>query len=452
MKYCFTGEKICIPETKRPRVVVVGGGFAGMALVKRLKNKPVQVVLIDRNNFHMFQPLLYQVATCGIEPDNIAFPLRKQFNGYRNFLFRMAQVQAIDPEHNNLLTDIGEIDYDFLVLATGSCNNFFGMKQVAEKALGMKTVQQALDIRSMLLQNLEKAVVTCDMDERDALTNFVIVGGGPAGVETAGALAEFKKYIVPKDYPELDTSLMKIYLVEAGPRLLPALSGKASESAYRSLQRMGVIIRLNTLVSDYDGKYVNVKDGNPILSRGVIWTAGVNGQAPAGLREETLSRGKRLKTDRFNRVEGYDNIFAIGDLAYMPTEDYHNGHPMVAQVALQQGKNLGKNLLRHLQGKPMVPFEYKDKGSLATIGRKRAVAEIGNLKTNGYFAWLLWSVVHLVSISGFRNKLQVGLNWLWSYLTYDQGNRLIIRKFTIEDEANHPVKPNILSNPKIKSS
>ncbi len=444
MKYCFTGEKICIPETSLPRVVVVGGGFAGMSFIKQLKNKAFQIVLIDRNNFHMFQPLLYQVATCGIEPDNISFPLRKEFNGYKNFFFRMANVLAVDTVNHNVLTDIGEIDFDYLVLATGSCNNYFGMQAVAQHTLGMKTVQEALDIRSLILQNLEKAVITCDLNERDALSNFVIIGGGPAGVETAGALAEFRKYIVPKDYPDLDASLVKIYLIEAGSELLASMSKKASESTYRALDKMGVILLLNTKVLDYDGKKVIIDAGNPISSRSVVWAAGVKGQAPEGFDQEIYTKGQRLKTNLFNRVEAFENIYALGDLAAMASSQYKNGHPMLAQVAIQQGRCLGKNFQRQLQGKSFLPFHYNDKGTMATIGRKKAVAEIGRIKTNGFLAWLLWSLVHLVSISGFRNKLIVGLNWIWSYITFDQGNRLIIRKFTVAvasiEEKPNPIK------------
>jgi NADH dehydrogenase len=425
------GNEICLPDSSLPRVVVIGGGFAGISLVKKLKNKPVQIVVLDKNNFHQFQPLLYQVATSGIEPDSIVFPLRKLFNGYKNVFFRMAVVNEIQSESNTIITDIGTVEYDHLVIATGSTTNFFGLQDVQQHSVGMKTIQEALDIRSLILQNLEKAVVTCDEAERNALTNFAIVGGGPAGVETAGAMAEFKKYILPKDYPELDASMMSIYLIEAEDELLNAMSDKSSENALKFLNKLGVDVRLNTVVQSYDG--LNIKTDKAVLlqAKTMIWTAGVKGNVPTGINKENIARGNRILVDDYCSIKGYKNIYVVGDIAAMVSDHYPSGHPMVAQVAIQQGKQLANNILLQLQGKERKKFSYKDKGSLATIGKRKAVADIGKLRFGGYIAWLLWSVVHLLSISGFRNKLLVGLNWAWSYFTYDKGNRLIIRKFRI---------------------
>lgn len=429
MDNCKAENKICLPESNLPRVVVIGGGFAGISFVKKLKNKSVQVVMLDKNNFHQFQPLLYQVATSGIEPDSIVFPLRKLFKGYQNVFYRMADVESIEAEQNRVNTNIGIINYDYLVIATGSDTNFFGLKDIQENSVGMKTIQEALDIRSLILQNLEKAVVTCDDAERNALTNFAIIGGGPAGVETAGAIAEFKKYILPKDYPELETSLMNIYLIEAANELLSAMSSNSSKNSLEYLKKMGVDIKLNTVVKAYDGLTIKTNETDLLYAKTVIWTAGVKGNVPLGINKEIVGRGNRIQVDNYSKVVGHENIYALGDLALMSTDNYPKGHPMVAQVAIQQGKLLAKNLMAHLLNKQQQPFKYKDKGSLATVGKRKAVADLSQFQFSGFFAWILWSVVHLMSISGFRNKLLVGINWSWSYFTYDKGNRLIIRKY-----------------------
>ena len=426
---CKAEDAICLPNSRLPRVVIVGGGFAGLALVEGLKNKDVQVVLIDRNNFHQFQPLFYQVATSGLEPDSIVFPFRKQIKGYRNVSFRLAEVQEIQASANTLITDKGKLTYDYLVLATGTKTNFFGMEEVERNSLGMKDIRDSLNIRHMMLQNLEQATITCDDNERDALTNFVIVGGGPAGVEMAGALAEFCKYILPKDYPEYPASIMNIYLIEAIDELLSTMSDKASSKTLKYLKDLNVKVLFNESVSDYDGSEVTTNSGKKILARNLIWTAGVKGQFPKGIDEKHVVRGNRLKTDSFLMVEGYKNIFAVGDIAAMITTDTPKGHPQVAQTAIQQGKYLGNVLLKIIKDEGVKPFEYKDKGSLATVGKRKAVADLGKFKFAGYFAWLLWSIVHLLSISGFRNRLMVGFNWAVSYFTYEKSNRLIIRNF-----------------------
>lgn len=426
---CKITDDICLPDSKFPRVVIIGGGFAGLALVEKLKHKELQVVLFDKNNFHQFQPLFYQVATSALEPDSIVFPFRKQINGYKNVLFRLAEVDEIQPSLNTLITSKGKVHYDYLVLATGTTTNFFGIDSVEENSLGMKDIRDSLNIRHMMLQNLEQAAITCDDDERDALTNFVIVGGGPAGVEMAGALAEFCKYILPKDYPEYPSSIMNIYLIEAIDELLSTMSDKASSKTLKYLEDLNVKVLFNESVSDYDGSQVTTKSGKTILAKNLIWTAGVKGQFPKGIDEKHVVKGNRLKTDSNLKVEGHENIFAIGDIAAIITEQTPKGHPQVAQTAIQQGKYLGSSLLKIIEDQAVKPFEYKDKGSLATVGKRKAVADLGKFKFAGYFAWLLWSVVHLLSISGFRNRLMVGFNWAVSYFSYEKSNRLIIRNF-----------------------
>lgn len=426
---CKIIDEICLPDTKFPRIVIIGGGFAGLALVEKLKNKELQVVLFDKNNFHQFQPLFYQVATSALEPDSIVFPFRKQINGYKNVLFRLAEVEEIQPSSNTLVTSKGKVHYDYLVLATGTTTNFFGLDNVEENSLGMKDIRDSLNIRHLMLQNLEQAAITCDENERDALTNFVIVGGGPAGVEMAGALAEFCKYILPKDYPEYPSSIMNIYLIEAIDELLSTMSDKASTKTLKYLKDLNVKVLLNESVSDYDGSQVTTKSGKIILAKNLIWTAGVKGQFPKGIDEKHVIKGNRIKTDSNLKVEDHENIFAIGDIASIITEETPKGHPQVAQAAIQQGKYLGNSLLKIIKDESVKPFEYKDKGSLATVGKRKAVADLGKFKFAGYFAWLLWSIVHLLSISGFRNRLMVGFNWAVSYFTYEKSNRLIIRNF-----------------------
>ncbi len=427
--YFWKSGSITVPKNKYHRIVIIGGGFAGLALLKELKNKNVSVILIDQNNYHQFQPLLYQVATSGLEPDNIAFPFRKQIASYKNVRFRLAEVKSIDPAQNLIKTNKGNLNYDYLVIATGTKTNYFNLKNLKDHSLGMKSIRDSLDIRHKMLQNLEQATITCDKKEREALTNFVIVGGGPAGVEMAGALAEFCKYILPKDYPEYPSSLMKIYLIEASDRLLGVMSEKASAKAYEYLTEQHVEILLKEVVSNYDGILVKTKSGKKVTAKNLIWTAGVTGNLPKGIDENSIVRGNRLKTDEFLRVKGTKNIYAIGDISAIITKEYPRGHPQVAQTAIQQGKYLAGTILNHINNKPSTPFCYRDKGALATIGKRKAVADLGKISFTGYTAWLLWSFVHLMSISGVRNKLIVGLNWAISYFSYEKSNRLIIRNF-----------------------
>jgi NADH dehydrogenase len=419
-----------IAETNLPRVVIVGGGFGGLSLASSLKSAEVQVVLLDRNNYHTFQPLLYQVASSGLEPDSIAFPIRKIFRNQKNFEFRMTEVQEIISDRKTVLTGIGELKYDYLVLATGSQTSFFGLKSVEQNSVAMKSIPQALDLRSLILQNFERSMLTTDVLEIEKLLNFVVVGGGPTGVELAGSLAEMKTHVLPADYPGLDAGKMQIHLLEAGPRLLPALSETSSASTLNFLSDLGVKTLLNTAVKDYDGERVKTNTGTDLISSTVIWAAGVEGAAVKGIEGEALLRNKRLAVDEFNRVKSYSNIFAIGDVANMTNDErFSKGHPMVAQPAIQQGELLAKNLKNILTNKPLKPFRYKDLGSMATIGRNKAVVELPFMKMQGILAWFVWMFVHLMALVGWRNRAVTLVNWMWSYFNYDRGVRLIIRPF-----------------------
>lgn len=432
---------INVPDSGQKRVVIVGGGFGGIELVKKLRDKDFQIVLLDKNNYHTFQPLLYQVATAGLEPDSIAFPLRKVFKKHKNFYFRMACAQKIDAERNILETSIGELRYDYLVMATGSDSNFFGNKNIETFGMPMKSIVEALDLRSLILQNFEQALLTTDPIEKEALMNVVIVGGGPTGVEMAGSIAELRRHILPKDYPELDVSKMKIFLIESSPSLLGTFSVKGSQKTEEFLKDMEVTIMLNTLVLDYNGSVVSIKD-KTINARTLVWAAGVKGCPVGGLNASAVNRGARYNVDQFNRVQGYTNVFAIGDVAGMVSEELPKGHPMVAPVAMQQGSNLAHNLPLMRDGKfdQLKPFVYHDKGSMATIGRNRAIADIGKFHSRGFFAWLLWMFVHLMMLVEFRNRLVVLVNWIWSYVIYDRGIRLIIRPFRRKNEDIYEVR------------
>lgn len=430
----YTSEKrhlaTQLPDIGKPRVVVIGGGFAGIQVVKNLAMSEFQVVMLDRHNYHTFQPLLYQVATAGLEPDSIAGPLRKIFDNEKNFFFRMATVESISPEENMVNTDIGRISYDYLVVAVGTKTNYFGNKDIEELAFPMKQVPQALNLRSHILQNFEKAVTSDDEKEIERLTNFVIVGGGPTGVELAGALGELKRYVLPRDYPELDFRLMKVYLVEGLDRLLPTMSRHASKRAYKDLEKhFDTIIKLETMVKEFDGYKVKLSNGEVIPSETLIWAAGVQGIIIPGLDKATVEKG-RYVVDEFNRVRGYDNVFAVGDIAKMSTKDFPNGHPQLAPVAIQQGQRLGKNLTRLIRGRDMWHFTYFNKGYMATVGRNRAVADLPfKIKLSGFPAWLSWMFIHLLYLIGFRQKIITLGNWIWNYFTYDRGTRLIIRAF-----------------------
>jgi NADH dehydrogenase len=419
-----------IAKSDKPRVVILGGGFAGVELAKALLNAAVQVILIDRQNFHTFQPLLYQVATAGVEPSSIIYPFRKIFEDANNFFFRLADALCVDTEKQILETSIGYIQYDFLVVATGATTNFYGNDLIQAKAIPIKTIEDALALRNTILTNFEKALQIQDEKQLNSLMDFVIVGGGPTGVEIAGALSELRKHVFPKDYPELNFINMDIHLIQSGPQLLKGMSNEASIEAKAALEKAGVKLWMNCRVQSYDGLTVQLDTGESLYTRTLIWAAGVTGKVLDGFAPASIFRGNRLKVDAFSRVEGYTNIFAIGDIAAMVTRENPEGYGMMAQPAIQQGKWLGKNLRLLLAGKQLQPFRYNDQGSMATIGRNKAVADLKvfgrTYKTKGFTAWFIWMFVHLISLIGFRNRLIVLINWLWSYFTYDTGIRLII--------------------------
>jgi NADH dehydrogenase len=416
-------------NNKRPRVVIIGGGFAGLQLAKKLKNAPVDVLMLDKHNYHTFQPLLYQVAMGAIPADSIAFPIRRIFTYQDNFRFNLAHVESIDSETNIVKTSIGDINYDYLVIATGSNTNFFGNKELESCTMPMKNVPEALNLRGLTLQHLEKAIITKDKDEKDALMTFVVVGGGPTGVELAGALGEMRHLILEKDYHGLSKHDMKVYLIEGKDRLLAAMSEGASKKAKQFLAANDVLIYNSVHVESYDGYTLKIDDGMVLKTRNVFWAAGVMGEVPAGLPNAEMARGSRIQTDEINRVKGYQNIFAIGDVSAIISDEFPNGHPGVAPAAIQQGAWLAKNLEHIIKSEPTEPFVYKDKGTLATIGRNKAVADLGKIHFQGFFAWLLWGFVHILSLAGFSNKSSVILTWMINYFTKNSDNRLIIRSF-----------------------
>ncbi len=420
---------INIQRNQKKRVVIVGGGLGGLRLAEDLYGSGMQVVLIDKNNFHQFPPLIYQIASAGIDPSSISFPFRQIFRKRKDFYFRMAEARMVDTEKKILQTSIGKIDYDYLVLAAGATTNFFGNKNIEEWAIPMKTVPEAMGLRNALLSNFERALTCATEEERQELLNVVIVGGGATGVEIAGALAEMRRYVIPYDYPDMDSSLMHIYLIEAGDRLLAGLSQESSQKAYEFLKSMGVDIQFGKMVTDYRDHKVVMKDGTEIPTRTFLWVSGIRANAMPGIDESHLGRGFRFKVDEYNRIPGVEDVFAIGDQCLQTSDAaYPNGHPQVAQVAIQQAKNLAKNLKLINQGadsNALTAFCYKNLGSMATIGRNKAVVEIGKFRSQGFFAWVLWLVVHLRSILGVKNKMMVLLNWLWKYVSYNDSIRMI---------------------------
>lgn len=420
---------INIQRNQKKRVVIVGGGLGGLRLAEDLYGSGMQVVLIDKNNFHQFPPLIYQIASAGIDPSSISFPFRQIFRKRKDFYFRMAEARMVDTEKKILQTSIGKIDYDYLVLAAGATTNFFGNKNIEEWAIPMKTVPEAMGLRNALLSNLERALTCATEEERQELLNVVIVGGGATGVEIAGALAEMRRYVIPYDYPDMDSSLMHIYLIEAGDRLLAGLSQESSQKAYEFLKSMGVDIQFGKMVTDYRDHKVVMKDGTEIPTRTFLWVSGIRANAMPGIDESHMGRGFRFKVDEYNRIPGLNDVFAIGDQCLQTSDAaYPNGHPQVAQVAIQQAKNLAKNLKLINQGadsSELTAFHYKNLGSMATIGRNKAVVEIGKFHSQGFFAWVLWLVVHLRSILGVKNKMMVLLNWLWKYVSYNDSIRMI---------------------------
>lgn len=417
-----------IPDTPQKRVVIVGGGFAGLTLARKLSKSDFQVVLIDKNNYHQFQPLFYQVAMAGLEPSSIVFPFRKVFQKSKNVFVRVTKVLSVDPASNHIDTEIGKLRYDYLVLAIGADTNWYGNEQVKANAIPMKSVSEALFLRNTVFEDYEKAVTSDTDSQRQKLLDIVVVGGGPTGVEISGSLAEMKRHIINKDYPDLKVSDIEIHLVHGNEKLLNTMSPEASAKAETFLRELGVTLWLDKVVKSYDGEIVTIDDGSTIRAAKVIWAAGIIGNTIDGFPATSLARGNRLKVNAYNQVEGTENIFALGDMALQTTEEaWPNGHPQVAQVAIQQGNLLSKNLKRLQKNQTLEAFHYRDLGSMATIGRHRAVADLPFIKFQGIIAWFAWLFVHLFAILGAKNKVIIFLNWVWNYLTYDQSLRLVIK-------------------------
>ena len=423
-----------LPFSPQPRVLIIGCGFAGLRLAQELKNAPVQVVMVDRNNYHNFQPLLYQVATGALEADSIAYPIRKIFAGQQNFFYRMADVQGVDAGSNEIQTSIGPIGYDYLVLATGSLTNFFGNKTLEQNAMQIKSIPNALNLRSYIFQNFEKALLTDDPARKQALLNIVVVGGGPTGVEISGSLAEMRKHALPNDYPELDFQQMQVYLVEAGAELLGPMSVKSQQAALRYMQELGVKVQLNTKILSYADGRAYFSDTDFIATENLIWAAGVNGAALPGLPDAAITRNRRVTVNAWNQVEGLSNVFAIGDVANQVTAEMPKGMPMLAPVAQQHADLLAQNILRLMRNETPQPFKYFNKGAMAIVSRNKAVVDLpGNVHFNGFLGWLTWLFIHLLTLVGFRNRVVAFVDWAFSYFSSGQALRLIIRPFSRKD-------------------
>jgi NADH dehydrogenase len=415
-----------IPETTLKRVVVIGGGFAGINFIKQIKDEKLQIVLLDRHNYHLFQPLLYQVATAGLEPGSIASPLRNLLTPDDDFIFRVARVDYIDQEKKCLKTGDGTLAYDYLVIACGATPNFFGNKELSKTVHTLKTAEDAISIREYFFSHFEKAARSTDKEKHEKPLEVTIVGGGPTGVEVAGAIAELKRNILVKDYPTLNVDSIRITLVEGLDRLLPAMSEYSGRMSNKYLKKLGVEVKLGKMVNSYDGETIEFKDETTQNCNMLIWAAGVKGNLINGFTDDQIEKGQLL-VDEFNRVAVSENVFAIGDIAFQKDKNYEKGLPMLAQVAIQQGNHLGKNFTNIINGNPLEPFRFKNKGVMATVGRNKAVVELsGKIKFGGFLGWLSWILVHLFQILGFRRKLVVMGHWIYSYFTYDKGNRIII--------------------------
>lgn len=421
------------------KIVVVGGGFAGVNLVKRLANEDrFQVTLVDQNNFHSFTPLLYQVGMAFIEPSNICYPFRRLFQEKDNLRYHMGCFIRVHPEARQIELTTGLLDYDYLVLAIGTQSNYFGMDNVKKNAWPLKTISDATNLRNHLLLNMEKAVQTQDPDVRQTLLNIVIAGGGPTGVEVAGMLAEMARHLAPREYPEISGIRPPIFLIEAAPVLLGPMSKKSQGEATRVLRKLGVNIKLNVAVKDYVNGNVLLSNGESIPTNALIWTSGVVGREVPGLPADVVGRGRRILVDEYNRVKGTDNIFAIGDISLQAhDENFPQGHPQLAQVAIQQGKTLAENLKRQLGSQPLKAFVYDNKGTMAIISKYEAVADLPKGFVKGFLAWLIWLFIHLIPITSFRNKMALAFSWMWSFITNDPTLRLVIRPET----SLHDLKP-----------
>ncbi len=414
-----------LPQNGKQRIIIIGAGFAGLKLARKLAKSNYQVVVIDKRNFHQFQPLFYQVATSGLEPSNISFPIRKVFQNHKNLHFRNTELLSVDPSNKRITTTAGILQYDKLIIATGVGTNYFGNKNIEKFGISMKTTAEAINLRNRILESFEAAILTNDRKEQSKLLSIVVVGGGPTGVELSGAIAEIKNYVLQKDYPELDFSRMKIRLYEASPKLLNVMSEKASESALHFLEKLGVEVHLSTKIADYDGENMYMEDGTSFKVQNLVWTAGVGGRKIDGIPDSSYQRGNRIKVSRLNEIQDISDIYAIGDIAYMETEKYKFGHPQVAQVAIQQATQLAKNIINNTEK----PFEYKDKGSMATVGRNMAVVDLPRFSFSGSLAWFLWLIVHLMAIVGVKNRLFIFINWAQSYFSRDQSLRILIKPF-----------------------
>lgn len=410
---------------QQSKIVILGAGFAGLQIARRLSNTEFDITLIDQYNFHQFQPLMYQVATARLEPSSISFPLRKIFQHKSNIHVRLAVVESIDFEVQLVRTNIDSFAYDQLIIATGCTTNYFGNKNIERFAFPMKSTNEAISIRNHILQNFEDAL-SANENVLDALMNIVVVGGGPTGVELAGSLAELKTNILPKDYPDMNFSKLTIYLLEAGPATLGPMSKAAQQKSQEYLQQMGVNVLTNAMVKDYDGLTVSLANGTEIVTNTLIWAAGVTGNVPAGLPPEKLVRGNRIKVDAFNKVAGYNNVFAVGDIAYMETTEFPKGHPQLANVAIEQAKNIVRNLRNSLSSREPKPFSYKNPGTMATVGKRKAVVDLPSFSFQGRLAWFVWMFLHLMLIVSVKNRLIIFINWAISYFTNDTTLRLIL--------------------------
>ena len=412
---------------KKHKIVIIGAGFGGITLATSLKNKTVDILLIDQNNYHNFQPLMYQIATGGLEPYSIAYPVRRIFRNRKNVRFRMTKVKSVDVNAKQIITSVGNFSYDYLIIATGCKNNFYDFESIQKTLFPLKSIPDALNMRSFIFQNLEKSLTKQADESLEEILNIAVVGGGPAGIELAGALAEMKRFVIPKDFPDLDTSKLSINLYQSAPRLLKAMSKDASDKSLEYLQNLGVNVCLNSRVTNYAGDELTLSDGSSFKTDTLIWTAGVKGAPIKGLPKKAMVGGNRILVDPYNKVMHTESIFAIGDVASHVSEENPKGLPMLAPVAKQQGKLLAKNLIQLIKEKEMRPFEYKNRGVMATIGRRKAVVDLPKLKFQGTLAWFMWMFVHIVSLVGFRNKFVALFDWLANYLTYDRPLGLIIR-------------------------
>lgn len=418
---------INIPKTEKKRIVIAGCGFAGLRLARKLKNTDYQVVLIDKYNYHQFQPLFYQVAIAGLEPSAISFPLRKIFQGFKDFFIRIAEIQKITPSENLIETSLGSLEYDYLVLAYGADTSYFGMENVRNNSFPMKSLTEAVQLRNKILLNFEDSLNAKSPEEMEPFMNIVVVGGGPSGVELSGSLAEMRTYILPKDYPELDCNKITIFLIEASDRLLSSMSHNSSEKAFKYLsENLKVKVLLKTSVTNYEEGFLFTSDGQKIRTNLAIWTAGIRIKKIEGLDDSIYAQSNRIKTDPYNKLAGINNIFAIGDISFIQNDKYPKGHPQVAQVAIQQADTLAENFERIDRNSPLKEFKYRNLGSMATIGRNLAVVDLPRFSFDGTIAWFFWMFVHLMSIVGVKNRLLIFVNWFWNYFTYDLSLRLII--------------------------